>query len=202
MKTKADRNQHLTVKPKFIFHSGQHPTPTQSQNVSQSKPLDDDGGKERNTAKSSSSERTAEACCDRVQKFSSRGRILKPVQHYTPTTTALKVENKRFSRVAQYLHLKFGCQNLDYIQRTAQLGHIKGIPADIAKYNINCPLCKIAAATKIPRGGLRDTTEMRKGSAFHMDWLIFNTESCRGFKTALLITETVTRQKWAFPTRS
>ena len=35
-----------------------------------------------------------------------------------------------------------------------------------------------------------------------MDWLIFNTESCRGFKTELLITETVTRQKWGFPTRS
>ena len=35
-----------------------------------------------------------------------------------------------------------------------------------------------------------------------MDWLIFNTESCRGFKTALLITECVTRRKWGFPTRN
>ena len=37
---------------------------------------------------------------------------------------------------------------------------------------------------------------------FHMDWIIINTESCRGFKTALLIVEVTTRKKWGFPTRS
>ena len=65
--------------------------------------------------------------------MSSRGRIRKPVQRYAPATTALKVETKQSNRLAQYLHLKFGCQNLDYIQQIAQLGHIKGIPADIGK---------------------------------------------------------------------
>ena len=75
MKTKAERNQHLTVKPKFIFHSGQHPTPTQSQYVSQDEPQDDNGGKEQNSAKLSSSGRITETCCDSEQNVSSRGRI-------------------------------------------------------------------------------------------------------------------------------
>ena len=57
------------------------------------------------------------------------------------------------------------------------MGHIKGIPADIGKYDINCSLCKVSAATKLPRGGFCDTTEIRKDSAFNMDWLIFNLRS-------------------------
>ena len=55
---------------------------------------------------------------------------------------------------------------------------------------------------KLPRGKLKDTSELRKGSRVHADWIIINTESVRGFKTALIITETRTRQKWGFPTRS
>ena len=35
-----------------------------------------------------------------------------------------------------------------------------------------------------------------------MDWLILNTESCRGIKIAQLITECVTRRKWGCQTRS
>ena len=148
----------------------------------------------------------------RAQDISLRGCVRHPnvplniqsihTKRYTPLVSALKVESKNYSLLAQYLHLKFGCQNLEYIRRTAQLGHIKGIPADIGKYHINCPLCKISAATKLPRGGPCDTTELRKGSAFHVDWLIFNTESCRGFKTALLIKESVSRRLWGFPTQS
>ena len=119
-----------------------------------------------------------------------------------PITAALQVQNKKYSRLATYLHIKFGHQKLEYIQKTGQLGHIKGIPKDIATYEINCPLCKISAATKLPRGPLKDTTELRKGSRIHADWIIINTASCRGFKTALLITEATTRWKWGFPTRS
>ena len=37
---------------------------------------------------------------------------------------------------------------------------------------------------------------------FHMDWIIINTESSRGFKTALIIVEVTTRKKWGFLTRS
>ena len=61
-------------------------------------------------------------------------------KQYAPKVSALKVETEHFRRLAQYLHLKFGCQNLAYIERTAQLGHMKGIPADIGKYDINYPL--------------------------------------------------------------
>ena len=137
MKTKAERNKHLSVKPKFIFHSGQHPTPP-------------------------SCEESSDKPSPVVQDVSSRGRGCNPniplniqsmhTKRYAPKVSALKVKTQRFNQLAQYLHLKFGCQNLAYIQQTAQLGHIKGIPADIGKYDINCPICKISAATKIPRG--------------------------------------------------
>ncbi len=60
--------------------------------------------------------------------------------------------------------MKFGHQNLDHVQETGKLGQIKGISNDIAKYNINCLLCKYSAAIKLPRGPLKDITELRKGS--------------------------------------
>ena len=123
-------------------------------------------------------------------------------QTYQQVAAALQVQQKKYSRLATYLHIKFGHQNLEYIQKTFQLGHIKGIQKDIALYEVNCPICKIAAATKLPRGPLKDTTELRKGSLIHADWIIINTVSYRGFKTALLITEATTRRKWGFPTRS
>ena len=75
------------------------------------------------------------------------------------------------------------------------IGQIKGIPKYIAVYDINYPFCNISEATKLPRRGLRDTTELSEGGLFHMDWLRFNTETRRGFKIALLITECITRRK-------
>ena len=92
-----------------------------------------------------------------------------------------------------YLHLKFGHQSLSYIQKTGQLGQIKGIPNNITGYDINCPLCTISSATKLPHEALKDLSELRKGSMFHADWIIFNVESCRGFKTALYLQEATTR---------
>jgi hypothetical protein len=79
---------------------------------------------------------------------------------------------------------------------------MKGISKEIVKYDINCALSIIEAAPKLPRGRASETPELQKGSAFHIHWLLFKTESCRIFKTALLITECVTRRKWEFPTRS
>ena len=73
-----------------------------------------------------------------------------------PLTTALKIADRRLSQKALYLHLKCGCQSLFNIQKIAELGHIEEIPKDIGKYQVECPLCKIAAGTKIPKGGLRD----------------------------------------------
>ena len=60
----------------------------------------------------------------------------------------------------------------EHIVRTAELGHIKGILKDIGKYDVKCPLYVIAAGTKLPRGGFRDCTELRKGSCFHFDFAI------------------------------
>ena len=91
---------------------------------------------------------------------------------------------------------------MEGIVKTAQLGQITGIPKDIGKYDVKCPLCVIAAGTKIPRGNLRDCTEYRKGSCFHFDFAIFNTESCRGFVCGLVIVEVRTRMKFGFLARS
>jgi hypothetical protein len=91
---------------------------------------------------------------------------------------------------------------MDYVRKTATLGNITGLPKQIPDLKYPCPLCKIAAAPKLPRGGPTDSTELRKGDRIHADWIIMNQESVRGFKTALLFTEVRSRRKWGFPTRS
>ena len=40
------------------------------------------------------------------------------------------------------------------------------MPKCIAKHDINCPLCTIAAATKLPRWCLQDEPELLKGGIF------------------------------------
>ena len=91
---------------------------------------------------------------------------------------------------------------MEGIVKTAQLGQITGIPKDIGKYDVKCPLCVIAVGTKIPRGNLRDCTEYRKESCFHFDFAIFSTESFRGFVCGLLMVEIRTRIKFGFLARS
>ena len=59
--------------------------------------------------------------------------------------------------LAMHLHLKFAHQNMDYIRRTAKLGQIEGLPQNISDLKYDCPLCKIAAAAKLPRGPLQST---------------------------------------------
>ena len=72
-----------------------------------------------------------------------------------------------------------------HVEKIAKSGIIKGMPKNIGYMKYECPLCKIAAAPRIPRCGPVDMTELRKGVWFHADDVIFNFESCRGFKTAL-----------------
>ena len=78
---------------------------------------------------------------------------------------------------------------MDYVRETAKSGTMRGMPKNIGNLKFECPLCKIATASRIPRGGPVDTTELRKGVRIHADYAIFNVESCRGFKSALLVTE-------------
>ena len=91
---------------------------------------------------------------------------------------------------------------MERILKTAQLRQITGIPKDIGKYDVKCPFYIIAAGTKIPRGRLRDCSEFRKESCFHVDFAIFNTESCRGFVCGLVIVEVRTRMKFGFLART
>ena len=211
LETKTGRNSFLTIKPpKFILNSG-HYLKYQKDHVTTSP------GSTSTSFKDCSPKRAPVSSPIRSEpepQVSSRGRTRKPRtimnvesfsgKHYSdqcqivPTTKALLIKDRRKTLLATYLHRKFGCQCMEHIVKTAKLGHIKGIPKDIGKYDVKCPLCVIAAGTKLPRGKLRDCTEFRKGSCFHFDFAIFNTESCRGFMCALVIVEVRTRKKWGF----
>ena len=103
---------------------------------------------------------------------------------------------KADDQLAVYLHIKCGHQNMDYVRKTATLGKMKGLPKSVPDLKYPCPLCKIAAAPKIPRGKLTDPTELRKGDHIHADWIIMNTESVCGLKTALILQEARTCKRW------
>ena len=111
---------------------------------------------------------------------------------------------KADEQLAMYLHIKCGHQNqnMDYVRKTATLGKMKDLSKSIPDLKYPCPLCKIAAAPKIPRDKLTDPTELRKGDRIHADEIIMNTEPVRGFKTALILLEARSRKQWGFPTRS
>ena len=118
-----------------------------------------------------------------------------------PAVAAVRMKEAD-ERTAMYLHIKFGHQNMEYVKELIRRGLIKGVPKRIGDLKYDCPICRIASAPKLSRGGLTDTTELRKGSRFHADWIILNTESVRQFKTALLLTEVRSRRKFIFVTRS
>ena len=118
-----------------------------------------------------------------------------------PTISALDTTDRGYL-LAMYYHIKFGHQNMDYVRKCARSGRYKGMPKNLPDLKYGCPLCKITAFQRIPRGDLKDTTELRKGARFHADFMIFKTESIRLFTSALLIVEAKTRKRWGFPTRS
>ena len=96
---------------------------------------------------------------------------------------------KADEQLAMHLHNKCGHQNMDYVWKRATLRKMKGLPKSIPDLKYPCPICKIAAAPKIPRGKLTDPTELRKGDCIYADWIIMNTEWVRGFKRALILRE-------------
>ena len=153
LKTKLQRNPHLSVLPKLIFN------PSRA-----------------------------------VEAAESVGEL-----NESPQVAAAKIRN---DQAAMFLHLKFAHMSMDDIRKLKQKGHLKDCPVKIPDLPYPCPLCKICSATRIPRGQLVDTTELRKGVRLHADFAIFNSESCRGFKSALIFVEATTRVKFGFPTRS
>ena len=126
---------------------------------------------------------------------------LQQYQDQQPTVKTVAVTAKD-PATAMQLHLRFGHLNHEYIAKTIQKGNVKGLPQKPVPLKYHCPLCTITSAQKLPHGPLKDTTELRKGARFQADFIIFNVESIRGFKSALIITETKTRRKWIFVTRS
>jgi hypothetical protein len=218
MKTRLQRNPFLRIRPKeFIFRSGKEPQDPASINRIETNPS------ALGQPHASASNSLAFNVCDRInlpcssENASRKCGQLISNQHahvqdqidpsstlatssHVPVVARLQTPDK--SQQALYWHIKLGHENMDYVRETAKSGTIRGMPKNIGNLKFECPLCKIATASRIPRGGPVDTTELRKGVRIHADYAIFNVESCRGFKSALLVTEAVTRRKWGFPTRS
>ena len=70
---------------------------------------------------------------------------------HVPVVTRTQVMDK--SQQACYWHIKLGHMNMEYVEKIAKSGIIKGMPKNIGYLKYECPLCKIAAAPRIPRGG-------------------------------------------------
>ena len=122
-----------------------------------------------------------------------------------PQVRSMKQTNKSLAgdlhRKAMYLHIKFGHLNMEYINMMVKQGLIKGISRSVGELKYKCPICIIAKGTKIPRGIMTTLGDLPPGVRFHLDWMIVNTESCRGFKVALTVIDAVTRMPWGFPSR-
>ena len=139
-------------------------------------------------------------CKPSTLKFNERHK--KVLAQLSKPHAAAAIAKMELEQLAPYIHLKFGHMNMEYVREMVRAGHIKGLPQNIPDLKFFCPLCKIANATKLPRGGPVDHSKVPKGAMFHADFIIINVVSIRGFKSALLITEVCTRRKYGFPTRS
>lgn len=102
-----------------------------------------------------------------------------------------------------WLHINFCHRSLSILQEMIDKGEITGpgLPCKLAPLPGRCPICDAAGMTKIPRGSLRDTSELPIGVMFHIDFNFLNTVSCRGFTATLIIVERTSRYVWIFPTR-
>jgi hypothetical protein len=105
-------------------------------------------------------------------------------------------------RRAMYLHIKMGHINMEYISTIVRTGLIQGVSKSVGKLKYKCPICIIAKATKIPKGLITQIENVPAGTVFHMDWMMVNIPSIRGFVCALTVVEARTRMIWGFPARS
>ena len=103
-----------------------------------------------------------------------------------------------------WLHQIYGHRSLALIQLMVDQGKIQGpgLPCKLAPFPGRCPICDAAGMTRIPRGPLRDTTELPVGIRFHIDYCFFNISSIQGFTAALIIVKATSRYLWIFPSRS
>ena len=209
MKTKVARNSFLTIKPpKFIHRSGHYPVKDQRDQEEETEITKNRESKNNTRTTKPKTKQSVDSNTSSRGRIRKRNRVLNIETFHgkdypdqctiVPKTNALQIKDKRKTLLATYLHRKFGCQSMGAIIEIARKGHITGIPRDIAKYDVTCPLCHISAGTKLPRGNSTDYTDLRKGTVFHIDFAIFNVESFRGFVCALVIVEAKTRKKWGF----
>ena len=186
LRTKQQRHPFLRVIPKqLLFRSRNQPTDSM-----QSHEHADDDGVDTSQALQKAGGSNSSSLCN------------KSIPQEREPQVARVESSERSQQQAMYFHIRFGHQNMDYIRELAKQGIVKGIPKNLPDLKYQCPICKICKGTRIPRGGPVDHTQLPKGARIHADFIIFNTESCRQFKSALLITEATTRMKWAFTTRS
>ena len=118
----------------------------------------------------------------------------------------VSITNKKIAGTTLFsfwLHIVYGHRSLSILQQMIDQGEITGpgLPCKLAPLPGRCPICDAAGMTKIPRGTLRDTTELPIGVMFHVDFFFFNIISSRGFNSALIIAERTSRYVWIYPTR-
>ena len=210
MRTKAERNPHFSVKPKLLLKTSRR---VDDQDIAEQPQVHFITRSMANRSKNQTSTESehhvhTKACNHKHSKTNDEPAesTATDEESVEPKEVDMKISkeqgSKNGARLAYYLHCKFGHQNMDYVQKSVTKGNVKGLPKKIPKLLFDCPICKIASAPRVPRGGLVDHTEMRKGVCIHADFLIFNTVSVRKFVSAFLVKESTTRRCWGFPTRS
>ena len=104
----------------------------------------------------------------------------------------------------QYIHQKFDHRNMQMILRMKRQNLMQGLPSDISTFheNYNCPICKIANATKISTNKTSDRIKLKPGSWFCIDYSFWNCKSIRGFTSLLTVICLSTRYSFVFPTRN
>ena len=126
---------------------------------------------------------------------------IKQNTHPTPptiSTIALQHDNN------QFIHQKFDHRNIQMIINMKRNNLMDGIPTNVTKFhtNYNCPICKIANATKISTNKISDRPHMKPGEWFCFDYSFWNRKSIRGFTSLLTAVCLATRYSFVFPTRN
>ena len=104
----------------------------------------------------------------------------------------------------QYVHKKFDHRNMHMILQMKRKNLMQGLPLDITTFhdNYNCPICKIANATKVSTNKTSDRLKLKPGAWFCLDYSFWNHKSIRGFTSLLTAVCLSTRYSFVFPTRN
>ena len=124
----------------------------------------------------------------------------KSKSNYTPHINVIANQHNN----NQYIHQKFDHRNMHMIMHMKRKNLMNGLPSDISMFheNYNCPICKIANATKVSVNKTSERIQMEPGAWFCIDYSFWNHKSIRGFTSLLTAVCLSTRYSFVFPTRN